>query len=109
MAMVRNPSSVLARNTRIAISPRFAQSTRLNGTMAAISSPHNYHLSGGRGKSAQVGWERRPRKGGGLRSGPFDPEQQIHGGLIGGGETVVLELVRSHPAAVGDPHRRRLR
>src|SRR5437868_6094537 len=33
MATVRKPSSVLARNTRMAISPRFAQRIRRNGRM----------------------------------------------------------------------------
>src|SRR4051794_28063981 len=42
------------------------------------------------------------------RSPALDAEQQIHGGLVGGRETVLLELARSHPPAIGDANGLRL-
>ena len=61
--------------------------------------------------AAGGGWVRRLRRWPlrrGLASPALDPEQQIHGGLVGGRETILLELARGDPAAVRDADRGRL-
>ena len=96
----------------MAISPRFAQRTRLNGRMRAALRTAESVVSGGTGvamaRPVTTTLARALGRAGGMERPRFTPlyaEQQIHGRLIRGGKTVVLEFARGDPAAVGDPHR----